>query len=130
MAFRLSVCALLLAAAVGERVPAAEPAPRDLRLFYQQNCVRCHGADGTASDAQGKSLSGQDFTDARWRTDSEDADLVKTIQKGKFFGWAMPAYKSQLTPEESLRLVTEILRQATRGKTIAPDVKVPDDKQP
>ena len=115
----VTVCVLLVAVGAS-RVFAAEPAPKDLQLFYQRNCAKCHGVDGSAKGVQGKSLSGQDLTDARWRAGASDASMVKVILKGKFFGLAMPAFKDQLSQEEAQRLVTEIVRQATKGKAIEP----------
>jgi mono/diheme cytochrome c family protein len=93
---------------------------QDLRAFYQTHCAGCHGVDGAARDANGKGLKGQDFTDARWLKDARDASMVKVILKGKFFGLAMPAYKDKLTADEAQRLVTDVIRQAVKGKTIAP----------
>lgn len=113
---RGQACLLVL---VGMTVLAQ--APKDLRLFYQQNCVRCHGTDGTALDAVGKKLRGQDLTDARWAQRTSDETIVKAILKGKFFGRAMPAYKKDLTPEEALRMVKEIVRKVQKGKVIEPD---------
>ena len=96
-------------------------APKDLRLFYQQNCVRCHGTDGAARDAAGQKLRGQDLTDAKWAQGTSDETIVKAILKGKFFGQAMPAYKKDLTPEEALRMAKEIVRKAQKGKAIEPE---------
>lgn len=121
--------ALLLAAGVSSSL-AAESSPKDLRIFFQKNCVQCHGADGSSRDAKGKSLSGQDFTDERWRKRSADAKLVKVILNGAFFGLAMPAFKNQLTQEESQRFVTEIIRKATQGKVIEPDSSGTEAQQP
>lgn len=100
---------------------AQAPAPKDLRRFYQENCVRCHGADGAALDAAGKKLRGQDLTDAAWRKATTDEAIAKTILKGKFFGQAMPAYKKELTPEEALQMAKEVVRSATKGKIIGSD---------
>ena len=116
------VCVLVsVLAAATSRIRAGEPVPKDLRQFYQSNCVRCHGADGTARDAQGKSLRGSDLTDARWQKQAADAEMVRIILKGKFFGWVMPAYKDQLTGDEAQRLVTTIIRKAVKGTAIAAD---------
>ena len=115
-------CALLLAAGT-VTVVAQEPAPKDLRLFYQQNCAGCHGTDGTGLDSAGKRLRGQDFTDANWRKSAKDDEMVKVILKGKFFGLAMPAFKKDLTPEEALRMVTEIVRKSAKGNVIEPEAK-------
>ena len=119
----IMLCLLLSAAAAWSVSPAGQ-AGRDLRLFFRDNCALCHGPDGTGRDAQGKSLKGQDFTDARWREGTKDAKMVKTILKGRFFGLAMPGYKDKLTPEEAQRIVTEIIRQAVKGAEIGP-VPVP-----
>jgi len=73
---------------------ADDPHPKDLSLFYQQNCASCHGADGAAKDATGKNLRGQDFTDEAWIKGASDVKMVKVILSGKFFGFAMPAFKN------------------------------------
>ena len=99
---------------------ADAPAPVDMGLFYRRNCAGCHGADGAARNSVGEKLNGQDLTDAKWRNETSDTRMVKVILGGKFFGWAMPAYKSQLTKDEAQRLVAEVLRKATKGTAIGP----------
>jgi mono/diheme cytochrome c family protein len=94
---------------------------QDLRLFYQQSCVRCHGADGTARDAAGQKLRGKDLSDAQWAKKTSDEQMVDTILTGKFFGRAMPAFRKQLTPEDAKRMVVEIVRKVEKGKEIAPE---------
>lgn len=92
----------------------------DLKEFYQQNCARCHGADGSAVGEDGKKLKGQDFTDQDWQRKTGDEKMVKVILKGKFFGLAMPKFKDKLTEEESQRMVTDIIRNSKKGQVIAP----------
>ena len=104
-------------------LPMLAQAPKDLRLFYQESCVRCHGVDGAARDAAGQRLKGADFTDQAWAAQTKDAAMVKTILKGKFFGLAMPAFKDKLSPEEAQALVTQVLRKAEKGRAIAPEIK-------
>lgn len=111
---RIPCCLLVLA---GVSLLAQEPA-KDLRRFYQQNCVRCHGADGSAVDGAGKKLRGQDLTEAKWAKGTSDEAIAKAILKGKFFGRAMPAYQKDLTPEEALRMAKEVVRTVQRGKAI------------
>lgn len=91
----------------------------ELRAFYAANCVKCHGADGSAS-ADGKKLGGRDFTDAAKNAKQTDAEMAKTIRKGIFFGTVMPAFKDRLSEEDALLLVKEIVRKAEKGKVIAP----------
>ncbi|MCU0857628.1 MAG: cytochrome c [Pontiellaceae bacterium] len=113
---------LLLIAAGAFHALAQQPVRKDLRLFYQQSCVRCHGADGAALGADGKKLSGADLTDPEFQKKTGDAAMVKIILKGKFFGLAMPGYKDELTEEEAQKLVTDIIRTSQKGKPIRPDV--------
>ncbi len=105
----------LAAQAAGKARGAAE-----LQDFYAQNCARCHGADGSAVGPDGKRLKGMDFTDARAMAREKDGNLAKAILKGRKFGMEMPAYKDQLSAEEALAMVTEVLRKAQKGRAIGP----------
>ena len=112
-----SLCALLLAISVVQ-VFAQDPAGKDLAQFYMENCVRCHGPDGSARTAAGKPLGSHDLTDPQWQKRTPDEEMVKAILKGKFFGLAMPGFKKQLTEDEAQRMVTEIIRTSEKGKVI------------
>ena len=102
---------------------AQGPKRTDLKEFYQQNCARCHGPDGSAVSADGKKLKGQDFIDQDWQRNTGDEEMVKTILKGKFFGLAMPKFKGALTEEEARWIVTDIIRNSKKGQVIAPEVE-------
>ena len=112
--------ALLLGACLAIAI-AEEPAGKDLRAFFQQNCVRCHGVDGSAVGADGKKLKGQDMTDESWRQTTDDDEMVHTILHGKFFGLAMPKFKKELSKEEAERMVTEIIRKTKKGVPVEPE---------
>ncbi len=106
---------------------------QELRAFFQQNCVRCHGLDGSARDPDGKKLGGLDFTKAAhdFRTLSGPASereirtMIRTIRKGILFGYTMPAWKDQLSQEDAALMVREILLRAEAGKAIAPEAEAP-----
>ena len=106
--------------------PPAEPTPAgrsvlELKAFYQQHCVRCHGADGSAVGPEGKRLGGRDFTDAKKQAKETDEGMARTLRRGILFGAVMPPYGKELTETEALRLVREIVRPAAKGKVIAPE---------
>ena len=105
---------------------AQGPTGKDLKKFYQQSCAKCHGPDGSAVSADGKSLNGQDFTDQDWQRDTADDRMVKAILKGKFFGLAMPRFKDALTEEEAMEMVTNIIRNSKKGQVITPDAEKPN----
>ena len=115
---RLRFLLLLSAASV---LPAQSPArsAADLRAFFQQNCVKCHGADGSAHAADGAKLKGFDFTDAKAMAGQSDEKMARTIRKGIFFGWIMPSFKNQLSEADAAGMVREVLRKAQKGKPIA-----------
>ena len=55
-------CALATPAAETQTPVTMAKSINQLKAFYQQNCTRCHGRDGSARGADGKKLGGQDFT--------------------------------------------------------------------
>lgn len=107
----LAVGGVLLLATAAWGLAGDIPPAKDLGLFYQQNCARCHGVTGNGQDATGKHLRGSVFTDPKWQQNTNDTAMAKVILKGKFFGLAMPAFKNSLSQEEALRLVREVLHK-------------------
>lgn len=117
-----SLVVLLLAGLHGTTALAVEDPPKkDLRAFFAINCTVCHGPDGSARGANGSRLKGQDFTDAKEMKDFTDAELAKTIRKGKIFG-RMPSFKDRLSEAEIMELVQQVVRKVQKGKVIAPEV--------
>ena len=109
----------ILAIFLGASLPLAfsvEEKPKDLKLFFQQNCTVCHGEKGDARGPDGKKLKGADFTRVRWQKRTRDDEMVDAILTGKWFGKAMPAFKDRLTKEEAQRMVTEIIRPFGKEK--------------
>ena len=104
-------------------VLAQEVAGKDLGVFYQQNCAKCHGPDGSAVSAEKKKLSGRNLTDPNWQHDTRDDKMMKTILKGKFFGLAMPGYKGTLTEDEVQRMVSDVIRKSKKGEVIVSDAE-------
>ena len=109
-----------LAAMAAQDLPKQDSPKKDLRAFYSINCVVCHGADGSARGADGSRLKGQDFTDAKEMKGFSDAELAKTIRKGKIFG-RMPSFKDRLSEAEIMEMVLQVVRKAEKGKAIAPE---------
>lgn len=101
-----SVGTILIAAMMGVAgmafAPAGAPASstpvvieRDATSsLYATYCAKCHGADGKAGTAQGKSTGAQDFTSARWKSRTSVDDAAATIRDGY---QDMPSYKKRLT---------------------------------
>ena len=88
---------------------------RDLRTFYRERCVVCHGIDGTGRGPNGARLGGRNLTDARWQARAEDGTLVASILKGR---GAMPGFGRQLVEPEARRMVAEVVRPlASRRKS-------------
>ena len=100
---------------------AQDPPKKDLRAFFAINCSVCHGADGSARGADGSRLKGQDFTDTKEMKGFTDAELAKTIRKGKKFG-RMPSFKDRLSEAEMMEMVQQVVRKAEKGKVIAPEL--------
>lgn len=69
--------------------------------LFKSKCAACHGSDGSASTAVGKSMKIRDFhsPDVQKQT---DAELTGIISTGK---GAMPSYKGKLTDDQIKQLV-------------------------
>jgi mono/diheme cytochrome c family protein len=95
-------------------LPAALSAQaRDLRAFYRERCVACHGVEGTGRGPTGARLGGRNLADARWMARQDDAALVASLLKGR---GAMPGFARQLTESEAKRLMAEVLRPMAAKK--------------
>ncbi len=114
-------------ACAGADTPKAKTVP-ELRAFFQQNCTRCHGLDGSAHGPDGKRLGGMDFTVVAEEfrqaggpgSEREIRRMSRGILNGILFGVTMPSWKAQLSPEDAQLMVKEVLLKAERGKVIEP----------
>lgn len=110
-----SACAAASFPALGSEPVRSE---QELRAFYRHSCAICHGVDGSAVAHDGRRLKGRDFTSVEAMRGASDEALAKTIRQGLFFGLGMPAFKRDITNEEALILVRDILRKARKGEPI------------
>jgi mono/diheme cytochrome c family protein len=84
------------ASAVAQNAPAKD--------LFALKCAICHGPDGSAQTAMGKSLKIRDFHSADVQKQT-DAELKTVITKGK---GKMPAFDGKLTGEQIDQLVGHI----------------------
>jgi mono/diheme cytochrome c family protein len=76
--------------------------------LFQQNCARCHGADGRGETTLGKIYGAPDFTESEWwreHKSSKEQFSVVTYGKG-----GMPAFGKKLAKEEIASLVAYVRR--------------------
>lgn len=100
----LTSIVFLAAAAVSQAAPASEN--------WENNCQKCHGADGKGQTKSGKKLGLKDYTDAKVQAEMKDEEMAKVITNGatdeKTGKERMKAYKDDLTPAEVTDLVAFI----------------------
>ncbi len=63
------------------------------KRIYQQNCARCHGADGKGNNELGRSLETPDLTQSR-------PSVSKTASIVKYGEGQMPAFKNKLSAKQ------------------------------
>jgi mono/diheme cytochrome c family protein/uncharacterized membrane protein len=87
-----------------------EPMPRPVQRgadaaigIYRQNCVNCHGKDGSGSRVREVMPQIPDFTSASWQKSHTDVQLALSIREGK--GKLMPAFDDRLSPKQAKDLV-------------------------
>ena len=93
---------LALTVAISSAAPAAEN--------WENNCTKCHGADGKGQTKVGKKLNLKDYTDAKVQAGMKDADMTKAITDGVFDGGKekMKPYKADLSAAEIADLVAYV----------------------
>ncbi|MDP9122523.1 MAG: cytochrome c [Acidobacteriota bacterium] len=114
-AFTLTALALLAVAPVAPAGAAAEamaapaapaapapPAPPDGAKLYKDQCVGCHGADGSGATPMGKALKAGDLRSPAIQGQT-DAQLEATVSKGK---GKMQAFGKKMSPPEIAAVVT------------------------
>ena len=69
----------------------------DAPVLFTENCATCHGQNGRARTFHGWLLGAQNFTDARWQTNTSDAEVIHAIQTGPRL---MPAFQKKLSTAE------------------------------
>ena len=92
-----------LATAIGRAAPAAEN--------WENQCTKCHGADGKGQTKIGKKLNLKDYTDAKVQAEMKDADMAKAITDGvldKDGKEKMKAFKEELSADEIKDLVAYV----------------------
>ena len=54
----------------------------DAAANWENQCAKCHGADGKGDTKMGKKLSIADLTDAKVQAKFTDADAIKAVKEG------------------------------------------------
>ena len=96
-----------LAFTAGASIAAAAPAAEN----WENQCSKCHGADGKGLTKVGKKLNLKDYTDAKVQAEMKDAEMVKAITDGAFDKDGkekMKAFKEELTADEIKDLVAYV----------------------
>ena len=101
--FATASIASLLGSAALTAAPAAEN--------WENNCSKCHGADGKGQTKAGKKLQLKDYTDAKAQAEMKDEEMIKVINEGildKAGKEKMKGYKADLSADEIKDLVAYI----------------------
>jgi mono/diheme cytochrome c family protein len=91
----------------------------DVKEVYQQNCTKCHGADGKGQTTVGKKFKVPDFTDSAWQAKTSVSKIKEVIENGvkdKAGKELMKPYKDNLSPEEVNDLVQYVQKFASEKR--------------
>lgn len=70
----------LVAAALALTALSARAA--DGKALYEQDCAKCHGADGKGETRMGKKLGAKDYTDPKVQSELKDEAALKAVKEG------------------------------------------------
>jgi mono/diheme cytochrome c family protein len=79
---------------------------QDVARLFRENCVACHGEDGTGSRVRKVWPKIPDFTSPGWHMSQTETAIVNQIEYGSHP--LMPAFRYKLTPEQILRLAVYV----------------------
>jgi cytochrome c6 len=82
----------------------------DPKTNWSNNCVQCHGPDGSANTSMGKALNAKDLTSAQIQSSFTDAEAAAAINDGvtKDGITRMIAFGGKLSDEEIKALVAYV----------------------
>jgi mono/diheme cytochrome c family protein len=82
----------------------------DPKTNWTNNCVQCHGPDGSANTSMGKALNAKDLTSAGIQSSFTDAEATAAIKDGvtKDGVTRMIAFGSKLSDEEIKAVVAYV----------------------
>src|SRR5436305_12167486 len=82
----------------------------DPKTNWSNNCVQCHGPDGSANTSMGKALNAKDLTDAGIQSSFTDAEAATAIKDGvtKDGMTRMIAFGCKLSDDEIKALVAYV----------------------
>lgn len=104
IAYALSVTR---AASVPQGKKSGRRGAAKVESVYQQQCARCHGADGRGETNLGKIYGTPNLTDAALHARFSDKELSAIITSGQ---GGMPGFKKNLSKAEIAALVTYVRR--------------------
>lgn len=86
-------------------IAAAQAA--DVKENWENNCAKCHGADGKGQTKMGRQLGVKDYTDAKVQEGMKEDEMLRRTKDGLKEGSKekMPAYKEKLSEQEIKDLI-------------------------
>ena len=99
----LSLMLVVSLASISAASLSAQEKP-DPAALYSKNCKMCHRSDGKGVPA----MKTPDFTNKEWQTSRSDAELIRSVTKGKD---KMPAFEEKLKPEEVKAIISDVIRK-------------------
>ena len=69
----------------------------DARSLFLENCAICHGVNGRAHTLHGRLVGAQNLTNAKWQSETTDAQIIHGVKTGPS---VMPAFARKLSSSE------------------------------
>jgi mono/diheme cytochrome c family protein len=74
---KLIAISIAIAAVAGWPARAA-----DAKATFDEQCAKCHGADGKGQTKMGEKLGAKDYTDPKVQADLKDDEAIKAVKGG------------------------------------------------
>ena len=88
---------------------------RDAKAIYEQQCAKCHGADGKGDTKMGKKAGAKDYTDPKIQAEMKDDKAFKSIKEGLKDGDKILMKPAEKVTDEEIKALIAYMRTFKKG---------------
>jgi mono/diheme cytochrome c family protein len=87
----------------------------DTKALYEQQCTKCHGADGKGDTKMGKKAGAKDYTDPKVQAELKDDKAFKSIKEGLKDGDKVLMKPAEKVTDEEIKALIAYMRTFKKG---------------
>ena len=106
---------LMVTVAVALAAGFAATQAADVKALYEQQCTKCHGADGRGDTKMGKKAGAKDYTDPKVQAEMKDDKAFKSIKEGLKEGDKVLMKPAEKVTDDEIKALIAYMRTFKKG---------------